>query len=447
MAKVIVIGGGVGGLTAAHELAERGFKVHVYESRAAWGGKARTQPVPGTGTTGRRDLPGEHGFRFYPRFYRHVIDTMARTPIAGASGGYVDDHLRPSTETAIALIDDDTWYRFHRRSTCPTLRHPRGGRAVLPGAWLRRRRCRPVRPQDPPVPDVVRRAPARRVRRHVVVGVPRRRRLLAEVPAPLRAVPRTMVAMDAQRGTARTVGAISMQLILDFANSGVATTARWAARPARCGSTRGWRTCRRSACSSTQGETCIGLDVAGGRIDGARFASGLIAKADHYVLAVPIDAAHGLMTPDLAALDPQCDRLRAANADQTRVVDGRHPVLPLRGRAARARPHGLPGLAVGADGDLAAAVLARPVGLFRRHYGSGDVGGLISVDVSDWDTQGTFMRKKAKECTPDEIQAEVWGQLKAALNGRGADEQTLTDDLLHSWHLDDDLDYSAACRR
>ena len=67
MAKVIVIGGGVGGLTAAHELVERGLEVHVYEARATWGGKARTQPVPGTGTGGRRDLPGEHGFRFFQR--------------------------------------------------------------------------------------------------------------------------------------------------------------------------------------------------------------------------------------------------------------------------------------------------------------------------------------------------------------------------------------------
>ncbi|MET0385481.1 MAG: FAD-dependent oxidoreductase, partial [Polyangiales bacterium] len=31
--KVIVVGGGIAGLTAAHELAERGFDVHVYERR------------------------------------------------------------------------------------------------------------------------------------------------------------------------------------------------------------------------------------------------------------------------------------------------------------------------------------------------------------------------------------------------------------------------------
>jgi uncharacterized protein with NAD-binding domain and iron-sulfur cluster len=84
-----------------------------------------------------------------------------------------------------------------------------------------------------------------------------------------------------------------------------------------------------------------------------------------------------------------------------------------------------------------------PVGLFRRHYGNGDVGGLISVDISEWEKEGAFVRKKARDCTKEEIQAEVWWQLKAALNGRRADQQTLTDDLLHSWHLDDDLDYSA----
>src|SRR5690348_18131026 len=111
--SVIVIGGGVGGLTAAHELAERGFTLHVYEARPAWGGKARSQPVPGTGTAGRRDLPGEHGFRFYPRFYKHVIDTMQRIPTPG--GGHVADHLQSTTESAIALVDNDTWFRFYRR--------------------------------------------------------------------------------------------------------------------------------------------------------------------------------------------------------------------------------------------------------------------------------------------------------------------------------------------
>ena len=83
MTTVAVLGGGVGGLSAAHELAERGFDVTVYEARDAFGGKARSMPVPGSGTGGRADLPAEHGFRFFPGFYRHLPDTMARIPHGG----------------------------------------------------------------------------------------------------------------------------------------------------------------------------------------------------------------------------------------------------------------------------------------------------------------------------------------------------------------------------
>jgi len=81
MQKVIaILGGGVAGLSAALELAERGFSVDVYERKPVLGGKARSIPVPASGVAGRADLPGEHGFRFFPGFYKHVTDTMGRTP-------------------------------------------------------------------------------------------------------------------------------------------------------------------------------------------------------------------------------------------------------------------------------------------------------------------------------------------------------------------------------
>ena len=40
-------------------------------------------------------MPGEHGFRFFPGFYKHVIDTMRRIP--SFDGRKVADHLVPTT--------------------------------------------------------------------------------------------------------------------------------------------------------------------------------------------------------------------------------------------------------------------------------------------------------------------------------------------------------------
>src|SRR5882757_8731182 len=112
---VAVLGGGIAGLTAAHELAERGFEVTVYEPRrdersglgtepdnsfppVKLGGLAASQystvgtrdgspaelrpfpgrrgqpPIPG------REVAGEHGFRFFPAYYLHTWDLFQRIP-------------------------------------------------------------------------------------------------------------------------------------------------------------------------------------------------------------------------------------------------------------------------------------------------------------------------------------------------------------------------------
>src|SRR4249919_2572421 len=99
---VAILGGGVGGLSAAHELAERGFAVRVYERKPVLGGKARSIPVPDSGRNGRKPLPGEHGFRFFPGFYRHIPDTMSRIPNGNRT---VADHLVPSTRILLAQAD------------------------------------------------------------------------------------------------------------------------------------------------------------------------------------------------------------------------------------------------------------------------------------------------------------------------------------------------------
>src|SRR3954469_20966973 len=95
--RVAVLGGGMAGLAAAHELVERGFEVDVFE-RKALGGKARSIPVAGSAAGGRRPLPGEHGFRFFPGFYHHVPDSMRRIPF-GTNAHGVWDNLVEANET------------------------------------------------------------------------------------------------------------------------------------------------------------------------------------------------------------------------------------------------------------------------------------------------------------------------------------------------------------
>src|SRR6476646_694446 len=118
--RVIVLGGGVGGMSAAHELVERGFEVVVLERGEVPGGKARSIPVvhDGEDTSGHQlasgavgpiehRLPGEHGFRFFPGFYKHVVDTMRRIP--SFDGRKAADHLTPTTRVGITQYGKPTF--------------------------------------------------------------------------------------------------------------------------------------------------------------------------------------------------------------------------------------------------------------------------------------------------------------------------------------------------
>ena len=60
---------------------------------------ARSATFPGSGDGGRPPLPGEHGFRFFPGFYRHPPDTMRRIAHGGRT---VAHNLVNASEVQIA---------------------------------------------------------------------------------------------------------------------------------------------------------------------------------------------------------------------------------------------------------------------------------------------------------------------------------------------------------
>src|SRR3569833_936805 len=118
--RVVVLGGGIAGMSVAHELVERGLDVVVLESSEIAGGKARSIPVihegeyasghqlaDGDGGSIQHRVPGEHGFRFFPGFYKHVIDTMRRIP--SFDGSKVAGHLVPTTRMEFTQYDKPTF--------------------------------------------------------------------------------------------------------------------------------------------------------------------------------------------------------------------------------------------------------------------------------------------------------------------------------------------------
>jgi 15-cis-phytoene desaturase len=62
---------------------------------------------------------------------------------------------------------------------------------------------------------------------------------------------------------------------------------------------------------------------------------------------------------------------------------------------------------------------------------------ILSVDISNWSALGNFNHMAARDCSKNEIQKEVWEQLKQELNF--GDEQVLSDDMVEDYYLDEDI--------
>ena len=149
-----------------------------------------------------------------------------------------------------------------------------------------------------------------------------------------------------------------------------------------------------------------------------------------------------MITPQMGALDPALETLRTSKADDlvSWMVGAQYF---LKEDVQLVRGHTFYPDSPWALTSISQAQFWTEGGVFRDRYGDGTVGGVLSVDISDWDTPGNHVRKPAKQCTPAEIRHETWEQLKAALNGHEPGDLVLRDELLHSFHLDTDLDYGA----
>ena len=150
---------------------------------------AHRSACPARAAGGRRTLPGEHGFRFFPGFYHHVPDSMRRIPLRQQrrTACATTSSTRPSgtlgrapsgrADAQIFGIGPDPAEVFTRRGLRRMLSTEILGGRRRPAARARLLRRAPAR-----VPHQLRRAPLRRVGERRLVGLRRRRGQVRGVP-------------------------------------------------------------------------------------------------------------------------------------------------------------------------------------------------------------------------------------------------------------------------
>jgi len=416
--KVAVLGGGCGGMSAAHELAERGFEVTVYEKRAVPGGKCRSIDVPGTGLGGRGDLPGEHGFRFFPGYYKHVIDTMERIPFGSNPRG-VRDNLMQGTRVLFA------------RDGSPNIEAPflRIGEIILDPAGL----LGSIEGIIGAIPDL---NPieisnfAVRVLEYATACKARRDNQYDQLSwwdfaradqysefyqnFLVGSLTRNLVAAQAQLASTRTIGSQGMQILIQNILFGQGDEpSRLLNAPTNEAWLNPWQQHLEDIGVTWESNAAVqAIHMNGGEIESVTVEIGGVPRqvyADFYVLAVPVEIARQLATPAVRAAAPELVLLDQLVVEwMTGIqyfVDRPLPIT--NGHVTYVdSPWALTSISQAQFWDVSLA-----------SYGDGSVRDILSVDVSNWDEPGSLFGKPAKACTREEIFLETWEQMRAGLAG------------------------------
>lgn len=449
--RVAILGGGVAGFSAAHELMERGFEVSVYEMKDVPGGKARSIPAPHTGalrnvgtvhvgrigSDRRSNLPGEHGFRFFPRFYRHVVDTMRRIPFRNGlnvADNLIDTHKVLVTRSGRRAIELPA--RFPR--ALDDLKMLLGDAAVLFGPELGLTMDEKLHFFER-IWQILTSCEERRLQEYEKIAwwdfVGAAQRSLDYQRFFALGITRSLVAAKAETASTRTIGDIFVQLLCDIAEPGVSSD-RVLNGPTSEVWIEPWLHYLRAHGVTYHFNSRVrSLHVKHGRISHAiveQRRRPVAVHADYYIAAMPVEVMAGLVTPELIAAAPELDNIIPLSRN-TEWMNGiqlyfTEDVPIVRGHV----------LCVDSPWALTAISQRQFWPAYDpARYGNGRVRGIISVDISSWDTPG-FSGKSARECTRDEIQREVWEQLKASLNVEGQD--LLKDEELYDYFLDPAID-------
>jgi uncharacterized protein with NAD-binding domain and iron-sulfur cluster len=426
--SVGVLGGGVGGLSAAHELAERGFDVTLYEQRDTFGGKARSIDKPRSAKGGRKPLPGEHGFRFFPGFYQHLTDTMSRIP---ARDGTVAHHLVDATRILLAregqqenelIVPTQAPITLNDFAALTKVVYEFGFRLGINPVELAFFVER--------ITTLLSSCDERRYNEFENQSwwnfVRAEKKSAAFQKFLADGLTRTLVAARAREMSARTGGLILCQLLFDMARiSGHADRVLdgptsevwiepWLNRLKRLGVK------RRDKCEITK------IDCKDTRITGVtlKTPSGHErATHDYYIAAIPVERLIDLLTPDLCSAEP---RLALLPNLKWRWMNGVQYYLnrdvPLQ------RGHTI---FIDSAWSLTAISQAQfwP-GVEFDDLGNGKVDGILSVDVSEWERVSPRTGLTAKQSTKKQIFDEVWAQMADHINDGTLQKSNIVDQFL-----------------
>lgn len=486
MKTVAILGGGVGGLSAAHELLERGFKVEVYERQSIPGGKARSfgywpkdEDIKIAGTKAKvaeregpglprhingktqPGLPGEHGFRFFPGFYRHITDTMKRTPKLGGDG-YVIDDLISTNELGIARNDAHVLrLPTHLPRSLAALRKllkavENANTGLTYREFAHFSTC---------VWQIMTSCEARRANDYERIGwwdfiegdkqSDTFKRYFGNLT-------RSLVAAQPQLASTRTNGNILEQLIIDMVNV-FSTPDRVLTGPTNEVWIHPWI---EHLCSTYRDNFAYYLDVTVDRLDchaEKRCITGVGIKpsidgqrprqiqrccrdfahtkdvdlgdqitADYFISALPVERMAKLITPVMETCDPVLRWLKDLE-ESVEWMNG--IVFFLKRDVPIAEGHVLY-----LDPPTALTSISQKqfwAKVDMKRYGKGDVVATLSVDISNWDDLVDDER--------DSIDELIWEQLKETLNGNG--EKILIDEDLAYAALDPSITELAAARQ
>lgn len=437
-----VLGGGIGGLTAAHELAERGFSVVVYEARAEAGGKSRSGGVTGSGRDGRRDLPCEHGFRFFPGWYKHLTETMARIPYRGQPRG-VADNLVHARHTLGLTMGRGSW---RLPTSAPNTITDLGAAFDMLLGTLTDGHVRVPREESWHYVDRV-----------LAVLTPCEERLFDEyentswwefVGASSRSpefqrylvsgLTKNLVACRAQELSARTVGIYLNHLFFDLTRDGADRVLNG---PTTDVFLRPWiEHLQALGVEFRTGVFAEEIYVEDGLVSGVRVrtASGSErVEAEVYVSALPSEVMARLCSRSLVEAAPS---LAGIGRLRTDWMNGAQFYLDREVSIA-------PGHTIYLDSPWSITSISQ--GQFWPQYplerfGDGQVRTILSIDISDWNTPGILFGKPARACTHEEIRAEAWAQLTGHL--AGPEGRELREAKVLAFYLDEAVQFVAPDR-